>query len=375
MTPTERRLGHVPGLDGVRGIAVLAVVGLHAGIALVPSRFNGVLPGGLVGVDLFFVLSGFLITSLLVSERAERGTISFGAFYTRRALRLLPALTALMAASVVWTFVSGLSLREEARGLWPIALYVSNWTRSFSGRAVVPAGMGQTWTLSVEEQFYLVWPALLLGLLALARRRRMIVTTLSVAIVLSAVIRAWIWAYGAGYPSAYMRTDARADGLLIGALAAFLWRWELLPKRWVHAVAWATLVGLAAMLPGWNATSPGMFYGGFTIAAVGFAAVIISVANGTWRATRWFEHRSLRAIGRVSYGLYLWHPFLLTVVVTELPDLPRPVLVVIGLAASAAATAASWYVIERPFLDLKRRWSRTIPVPTLSGDAPLALAD
>jgi peptidoglycan/LPS O-acetylase OafA/YrhL len=278
----------------------------------------------------------------------------------------------LVVAYAVYARATGTSVRDMFQYLAPIALYVGNWAQSFGVK--FPQGIGHTWTLGVEEQFYLVWPAVLMLLLRRSRSRPFVVVVLVAAIAASALIRAWIWRYGGGWPSAYMRTDARADGLLMGALAAFLWRWDVLPRRWVQLAASVALGALVVFVPIWDATSPAMFYGGFTIAAFGCAAMVAAVADGAWRATPVFRNSLLRAIGRVSYGLYLWHVFLLTVVSEQLPDWSPAAQAALGLAATAAATAISWRLVEQPFLRLKSRWSRERSVEVVLPVIPATLA-
>ena len=363
-----RRLGRLPALDGVRGVAVLLVMALHVGLMLRPG--TGLAPGGLIGVDMFFVLSGFLITSLLLDERSVTGGVSMRAFYMRRALRLLPALFALMAVQFGYALAKNVPVQTEIKRLLPIIFYVSNWAQSMGGH--VPKELGHTWTLAVEEQFYLVWPAVVLLLVHFVRSRRGVVSLLTLGIIASALIRAWIWKYGSHWPAAYMRTAARADGLLMGALAAFLWRWNALAVRWVRAVAWAAVAGLVVMVPLWKATSSGMFYGGFTVAAFGTAAIIVAVALGGWRLERLFALRPLRAVGRVSYGLYLWHVFIITVIGAELPKWSRSERALLAVVLSAIATVLSWWLVEAPFLRLKERFVRRArtPGPPVAAEAP-----
>lgn len=346
------RLGHVPGLDGVRGMAVLLVVVLHAGLVIHPAD-GGLLPGGFIGVDVFFVLSGFLITSLLVAEHASAGRISFVAFYVRRGWRLLPALAVLLVAHAVYAACVGISMRTEAASVLAIVLYVSNWAQSYG--LDVPGGLIHTWTLSIEEQFYLVWPAVVVLLLGRVRSRRALLDVLVTAIAASAAVRAWIWAFGAGYPAAYMRTDARADGLLIGAMCAFLWRWQLLPRRGLSSAASVSLVAVLGVALFWDSTKPGMFYGGYTLVSLAAGVIVIAVMHGGWSAGAVFVARPLRAIGRVSYGLYLWQGLCLHIAARTFDDQPRVMRAIIGVALAVIATFLSWRCVECPLL---RRRSR-----------------
>jgi peptidoglycan/LPS O-acetylase OafA/YrhL len=211
-------LGYRPALDGVRAIAILAVLAFH----------SGALRGGFIGVDIFFVLSGFLITTLLLQEWRETGRIRFADFYRRRAARLLPALFVTIAAvAVIYEVSSSFGLHTD-RGFAGIAaavlFYSGNWIIALS-QGNIPFGLlAHTWSLAIEEQFYLVWPVLLLLLLSLSRRKNLrpllaIALTLAVA---SALLRFVLWNAHTG-GNIYFRTDTRADGLLLGCALAVVY--------------------------------------------------------------------------------------------------------------------------------------------------------
>jgi peptidoglycan/LPS O-acetylase OafA/YrhL len=352
----ERALGHVPALDGVRGVAVLLVVGLHLGFLLRPS-FGGLFPGGFLGVDLFFVLSGFLITSLLVAERARTGRIDLPRFYLRRAYRLLPALVALLAAHALWSGYVDIPLATEVKAQLSVLLYASNFVQSAGFD--MPRELVHTWTLSVEEQFYLVWPALILLLVSRIRSRQVIAGLIVAGIVASALVRLWIWRYGSGYPAAYMRIDARADGLLVGALCAFAWRWRVVPAPVAKVAGTAGLVGLGLLALLWDPRSESMFEGGYTLVALAGGAVILAALTEDWAPLPAFDWAPLRAVGRVSYGLYLWHVPCIYAVEREMGGQPGLVQAIVALALSALATFLSWRFVEQPFL---RRKARMRPV-------------
>lgn len=196
------RLGYRPELDGLRALAVTLVVLQHTGDFLVsddgPKLSGGPLfPGGFLGVDLFFVLSGFLITTLLLEEHRDRGRISFTTFYERRALRLLPALGVLLAGTTIWVAVTADGLRAHLRGVLAAVFYVWNLAVA-AGVDVGDFGHGHLWSLAVEEQFYLVWPLLASGLvLVTARRPAMVVACCLLGAAAAAAGRAVV-AEGAG---------------------------------------------------------------------------------------------------------------------------------------------------------------------------------
>ena len=205
------KLGRRPALDGLRGICVLLVIALHADLPF--SK------GGFLGVDGFFVLSGFLITTLLVEEWHRAGKISLRAFYIRRALRLFPALLVLLVFSVLITL---LLLRGDAaasswRGIFLASFYASDWATVIFGNNSSGLGIVQhTWSLGVEEQFYLLWPLLLVFMFTLRMRTKWILAVVSLLIVASALWRALLLEQGEWIERVYKEFDTRADALLIG---------------------------------------------------------------------------------------------------------------------------------------------------------------
>jgi peptidoglycan/LPS O-acetylase OafA/YrhL len=288
-TSPSRKLGYVPALDGLRGVAVTLVVLHHA----------DVLPGGYIGVDVFFVLSGFLITSLLLEEHDARGRISLIGFYARRARRILPALLALLLAYLA---VVGLAGGSGVRAVAFAGFFTGNAVQAF----VVPnplshAGLGlaHLWSLAEEEQFYLLWPV---ALVVLARTRRLIP---ALALVLAAVM---VWkgvlaADGARFDRIYYGPDTHADGLLAGALlAAFRWRKPLRVPEPIPMLSFALLfvgsmIGLLSDA-GWLYIWPFLLLG-----CVGMTA---AAAADTRMATL-LSLRPLVGLGKMSYSLYLWH--------------------------------------------------------------------
>ncbi|MEY2474548.1 MAG: hypothetical protein QOK28_3877 [Actinomycetota bacterium] len=358
-----RRFHHVPGLDGIRAVAVLFVIGLHFGSIWADKRPGGLLPGGYAGVDIFFVLSGFLITTLLVGEKAGTGGVGFKKFYARRGLRLLPALYTVLVAHTIYTLWTGGSMRTEAKEVAAVVLYVANFAQIYRIRAMITSGIGMTWSLAIEEQFYLIWPALLvLGVLRQARTRNAVLWTIGAGIVASALIRLAIWNWGSGYPAAYMRPDARADGLLIGALCAFLWRWDLVPTRWLSqaaVVSAAFLVFVALFVK----SGDFVFDGGFTLISAAAGVIILAIVLRVSPLVGPMEWSPLRTIGKVSYGLYLWHGLALRVAAHALQGHThsRFVLAFAAAVIMTVAVTLSWVLIEQPFLRLKRRVASPVP--------------
>jgi peptidoglycan/LPS O-acetylase OafA/YrhL len=315
-TANSRRL---PGLDGLRAIAVIGVLLYHAGV--------GWLPGGFLGVDLFFVISGFLITSLLLSEARLAGRLSLGHFYLRRARRLLPALVVMLAVVAVFMAIFAAADLGQARGDIAAALgYVSNWWyvlhhRSYFIAAGRPSPFQHLWSLAVEEQFYLIWPAVLVALVATRARLRWI-TAVAVAGAIGSAVWMRVLAVRGNVPfdtdssRLYFGTDTHASALLLGAaaaavmagLAARLDRGIAVGVR----VAWdvvgvAALVAVCWSMHAFDYYRPGLYRGGFlAFAAVGVVVVATASAPGGWLG-RALDAPPMRWIGARSYGLYLWH--------------------------------------------------------------------
>jgi peptidoglycan/LPS O-acetylase OafA/YrhL len=343
-------LGHRPALDGLRGLAISLVVLFH--IPMLPFG------GGFLGVDLFFVLSGFLITSLLLVEWQETSGISLKAFYARRALRLLPALVAVLVAAVLASAL--IDAPREASAMRRSALitvfYSANWFKAFG--AYPRDELSHTWSLSVEEQFYLLWPLVLT--LLLKNRSRILTGVLLVAgIVASAGVRAWLWSSTGSWERVYFGSDTHADGLLCGALAAWILSWRGVPKGPLLnalAVPVLLLTGLVVCVS-WPADAF-ILQGGLLALNVGFALLVLTLVSSPWG---WFrrllEVAPLVWLGKISYGVYLWH-----VVVFWLLGRAGWGLGYWHWPAAAAGTigvsALSFYALERPILRLKRRFER-----------------
>ena len=349
------KLGYRPALDGLRGVAVLAVLVYHSGL----------IHGGYLGVDVFFTLSGFLITTLLLEEYARAGTIAIGRFYVRRALRLLPALVAFL---IFW---GGVSLATSTPQLWPVILgymagvlfYVTNWLTIYW----MTGPLGHTWSLAIEEQFYMVWPVTLLLLLRWVRHSTWIVAVL---VTVAAGSLAWRLALalvaGTQFTRIYVGTDTHADGVLIGAaLAVLLGRHGRRAATGpLHRAGVAlSVLGLPLLLLA-APLVPGYAWGVTALAALATGGVILDVVAGGSRATRWLEYAWLVSIGRISYGLYLWHwpVFGWHAALRSPGESAAPLwLSVLAWSLTFAAALVSYSLIERPFLAYKARLSALVP--------------
>jgi peptidoglycan/LPS O-acetylase OafA/YrhL len=349
-------------IEGLRAVAVLLVVLGHAGV--------GLFAGGYVGVDVFFVISGFLITSLLMRELAETGRIRIAGFYARRAIRLLPASSLALAATLLgaWLWLSPVRFGEYARDALASAAYVINLRLAVVGTdylaaAEPPSPLQHFWSLAVEEQFYLVWPLLILAVTWAGRRRgRLNVPAVAVAlgVLTGASFLLSVTETGRSAPWAYFGPHTRAWELGLGAMVALAaTRLRHLPAWLAAALTWVGLGAVAAAAVLYDDSTP---FPGVAAAApvVGAALVIVGgCRRPAYGAGLLLNRWPMQAVGRVSYGWYLWHwPFLLILPVAL--DLPDRVAVNLVLCAGALVVAvASLRLVEDPVRH--RRSLRLVP--------------
>lgn len=368
--PTERRLGFCPALDGVRGLGVVLVMSFH----FVGSKY---LVGAPILVDLFFALSGFLITTLLFEERAAHGAISLRKFYARRIFRLFPALYALLGVFLVWLVLFGGEHRSEFFAEFVTAgLYVYNLLVAYTG--VEGKALVQLWTLSIEEQFYFVWPIVLLTVLR-ARRHipwRLLFTFIGVVVVTLPILRMTLDpVLGARTftSTVFGLSIMRPDSILLGCVAAVAWRLE--PTEMSARTRTAVLVASRASLALFCAT---LMLGGFSP----FAPFVSPLYNLTVLTTplwvldlvrdrdsglsRFLSHPVLLWLGKRSYGLYIWHMLVYIPIQSLFNDLMagRTRLATIAafpfaFAATIGIAVLSWNYVEAPALRVKQRFSRS----------------
>jgi peptidoglycan/LPS O-acetylase OafA/YrhL len=357
----RRGFQHVPALDGVRAFAVLVVMGYHAGVSW--------LPGGLLGVDVFFVLSGFLITSLLLAEFGTTGRLSLLRFWGRRARRLLPAMVILLSAMIAWaTYLSPATSRASLRGDSFATLgYAANWRFIVSGQGYFDhfgptSPLLHTWSVSVEEQFYLVWPLLLL--LVLRWRRRGVFLLAFAGATASAVWMLVLSLDGANPDRLYYGTDTRALPLLLGCSLAALrprngiedslarLRGTARAKAIRIAIQVIGLAGATALTLCWLRTrdhSTWLYRGGFVVVAVSTAAVLLSCTDAQrGPLARMLSLPPLRYIGAISYGLYLYHWPLFLYLNHARTGLSGAALLGLRFGVTFAVAIVSYHLIEQP---------------------------
>jgi peptidoglycan/LPS O-acetylase OafA/YrhL len=339
------RLTYRPELDGLRAIAVLAVMAFHFGLPFAPQGF--------LGVDIFFVLSGFLISSIIASEVQSSGAMNWRRFYRRRAFRLLPAF---------WVMLIIVAALVPPAATLSSFGYVINWTTAL-GLVPINEALGHTWSLAVEWQFYLVWPVILVLALRRLSPRSVVLLALTLGIA-SAVWRAGLWTIGPDWTRVWHATDTHADGLLLGSALGVVAAFGLVPLTtrldrglWgATAIALAVIASLVVILPpslGFLATLGG------PLVAVAIAVVVARVAVfPSGRLGGILSFGPLVRVGVISYGLYLWH-----VPIRVLMDQNGPVEAAVATALTFAAALLSYRFIETPFLRAKARQPGVVVEP------------
>lgn len=345
---------YIPALDGLRAIAVLAVIAYHLNL--------GWAQGGFLGVGIFFVLSGYLVTDLLLATRQQRGSIDLYTFWVHRMRRLAPALIAMLMLSVAWLTIFDPSRLIRLRGdIWSTFIYGNNWYLIFHNVSYFdsfgsPSPYLHLWSLAVEGQFYLVWPLLLFLGIKLAPRRGQLLIGIAAAATLSAFAMAWLYEPGTDPSRVYYGTDTRVFALLIGAALAVV-----LPSRRLASQSTGRssfgldaigAIGLGAILYMiWKISEYDdfLYQGGFVLLSVLSALTIAVLAHPASRCSKLLSWEPLVWIGKRSYGIYLWHYPVIILTNPEVNtsgfDWSRAVL---QITASVLLAALSWRYIEQP---------------------------
>ena len=355
---------YMPGLDGLRALAVLAVIAYHLNLPWAP--------GGLLGVCIFFVLSGYLITDILVAQWQFSGGLNLKEFWLGRARRLLPALFVMLAGVIVWlSFCDPGRLSSLWKDVIAAVFYTSNWWLIFHQVSYFasfgpPSPLGHLWSLAIEEQFYLLWPLLLwMGLRYIPRRGRLIKLIMALAVT-SAISMAIIYQPGMDPSRVYYGTDTRAFALLIGAALALVWpsrrlSADLLPRRrlFLDAAGGAALLAMLLMIWQSNQYQTFLYSGGLFLFAIISAVLVAVLAHPASRLGRLFGMQPLRWLGVCSYGIYLWH---YPVIILTSPGFNTEGLSIVlageQMLLSILLAAVSWYFIEDPIRHgkWKKQW-------------------
>jgi peptidoglycan/LPS O-acetylase OafA/YrhL len=394
----EPSVSRIPALDGIRALAIGLVLVFHGGFS-----WAG---GGFFGVDVFFVLSGFLITGLLIGEFRQNSHIGLRRFWAHRIRRLVPALLVMLAGVACYAefFAPPDTLSQLRSDAIATLLYGNNWhlvngTQGYFAALNTPRPLLHTWSLSIEEQFYLVWPVVVLAIMKWTRSRRVLLTVTIVGALASAGEMAYLYHGGSGINRVYYGTDTRAQALLIGAALAVVlarpaggseggdgasaWKLSLVRRatlspaaRWMLMIAGA--VGLAAIVVMSVVVNSGtgwLYQGGFGLVALAAAAVVASVSlvpDSPW--ARLLSLRPVGYIGAISYGLYLWHWPVFVVLDNARTGLAGWSLFAVRVAVSVAVAALSYHLVEMPIRrGILRGWRAWAVTPVAVGGAAALL--
>jgi peptidoglycan/LPS O-acetylase OafA/YrhL len=365
-------LGHRPALDGLRGLALVLVLLTHTAPPVVA--------GGFIALEIFFVMSAFLITTLLLEEHQSTGRVDLRRFYLRRVLRLVPALLTLLAGVWIITLLGGKrgDIHRLSCDSATILCYCHNWRLVCAGSwREFTFQLCPCWSLAVEEQFYLTWPIILALLLSFRVRRRWILAVVLPWILVPPVLRPMLWKGPASFQTLYFATYSRADGIALGCLLGLLrcW-WPIRPgvrgPLALDVGAWLAVAVLLYYLFTKTMFDACMYQGGFEVVNLASVVLVAALLRPPPFLKTIFQGRILRWLGRISYGAYLWNQFFFCLVLYETPFLVTPVEIKefhtpvwlrppLIWAGTLLAGAVSWYAIERPFLRLKDRLSPPSP--------------
>ncbi|SDX76213.1 acyltransferase family protein [Paenibacillus sp. CF384] len=345
---------YMPGIDGLRAIAVFAVIAYHLNLSWVP--------GGLLGVGIFFVLSGYLITDILLKQQSHTKRLNLGEFWIRRARRLLPAMVIMLLLVAAWLLYIDPARLSSLKGEMLSALiYTSNWRLIFHQVSYFesfgpPSPFGHLWSLAVEEQFYLVWPLLLVLLVRWVPQRGKLALVILAGAAASAGLMAALYVPGLDPSRVYYGTDTRAFALLIGAALAVIWpSWKLSEyarsktKMVLDIVGFSGLAVVLAMIATVGEYDEMLYRGGMVVLSVATAAVVASLAHPSSRFGRVMGCKPLRWLGVRSYGIYLYHyPIIALTTPTAEVDEFHAMRAVLQVAAAIVLAEFSWRFVEEP---------------------------
>lgn len=359
------RFEHFPALDGFRAVAILIVMFYH--LTFLVPQWDFLAGGGYLGVDIFFVLSGFLITSVLLKEQGRFGKISLKNFFVRRFLRLAPAL---------WAFLLGLYLFGNVLLPPPQAAIIyqnHNFAYAFfyvmniykAATDALTGNLNHTWSLAIEEQFYIFWSIVLFKAFNEKRSRKMIVCGTATFIGVLVLWRGFRAAMGADATVLYYSTETRIDALLIGCVASMIFCWRLVPDDFFRSrlFGWITFPAVITTLLvylSFSYTDSLLYYGFISLFSLSIAIMILwLVSRERTVIHKILETAVMKWIGQISYSLYLWHYVFFEFAKKTFDSVPMQVAA--GLIISVAVAAASYYLIEKPFLGLKHRFEKKTP--------------
>ncbi|MFB3167322.1 acyltransferase family protein [Neobacillus sp. 179-C4.2 HS] len=363
--PSKDKRRYMPGIDGLRAIAVIGVILYHLNIPW--------FQGGFSGVTVFFVLSGYLITDILIDEWDKNNKIDYFRFMIRRFRRLAPALLTMIFIVTLWVIFTNHPSFEKLRSdFLPSLLYVTNWWYifhevSYFDRFGPASPLTHIWSLGIEEQFYLIWPLLVILGFTFIKRKRFRVLAILVGILISAWLMAFLYAPGEDPSRVYYGTDTRAFSLLLGAALAFVWPSQRLSKTLPRHGSWvleiAGITGLLLLIIMFMVTSEFdtfHYQGGMLLLSVITTLVVAALAHPASMLAKWLSVKPMRWIGVRSYGIYLWHyPIIILTTPIINTDGLNGWRITIQIAATMIISALSYRFVETPIRKGKIKFTLT----------------
>ncbi len=354
--PVRRRLPYLPAMEGIRGFTLIVEIFTHLGLLVVTSAYSLLMPGGLVLMSVFFVLSGFFITVLLIQDHDRHGRIRVWRFLKGRGKRLYPPLLLILVVHWLIVFHYGRSIDLEWRdNLWALT-NMMDYRYAVTGEpALDRAEMVILWSIGVEVKFYLLWPFLIGALLRfVGDLRRIILVLVGIAVASSAVRilqhRAWD-----DWLAIYFRFEGRLDAFAIGAILGFLWYHDRIPMRLIRRLAWPCWVLFIGALWLVNLRTTHLHSWGMVAFNLAAFVVIAACLDPEFRVSKWLSNRVLVLAGRTSFSFYLIHIQVYMWVVLERRYLPMWQQVAIALGGTLVFGTLGYLLVERPFLSPHRR--------------------
>ena len=345
---------YYPLLDGIRGFAIIIVMLYHCGI--------GYCKGGCIGVDIFFVLSGFLITSILVAEKDRNGSINFKNFYMRRILRLFPALCLILLFYILLDFILYRPFEHIREGIAAL-FYCLNWCLAFNHNLFVDKqhiDAGHLWSLSIEEQYYFFWPILLGIILNLKKGKNIALVISFILLCFSVGLRNYLVMEHASIPRLYFGSDTRFDNLILGSLAAIYCSTYYTHSgnnlKWFPYLGWIGILILIVI--GNEEAGSSLYTYGFTLIGILSLTIIIPAVYQQEKSlsNTFLDIPLLKWTGTLSYSLYLWHyPIIKILRISHIDFLWGWRFYIAAIVLSFVAASFSYYAVEKPFLSIKNK--------------------
>ncbi len=346
-----RRFPFLPALEGIRGVALFTVMAVHTGLYVVPALRQWLLPGAEISMAIFFGLSGFLISSLLLIEYGKNGRIKIGDFYYKRARRIYPPLLLILAGHGVMAFYYKRSMSLEAgQDAWAVLMAI-NYKYSIPNQdPFIGYDVKILWSLAVEAQFYLVWPFLMILFIKYFRTLKGLLLSILALAVVANIIQAVQYSWWNNWAAVYYRTEGRFVGFFMGGALAFAWYHKKIPLELIRKLAWPAW--LIFLIGYWttNLRQPFLYQWGWFAFSVLAMILIAACLDTEFIISKWLSFVPLRFAGRVSYSFYIMHSMVFFWVLMEREYLPGIQRAALAWGVTFVLGMIVYWVAERPFL-------------------------